>query len=155
MELVEYRHPGTGFVLPVPSDWERVTDSHGTALIAAEPERGPWFRANVVVTVERLPVGTDLSAWHAQSVELLAANLERFLLIDTEVDNVDGRQVGRILGHHTTDVGAVAVELWLVAEHGVGYTLTASVGSLEYDEVADMFATVAAGLRPDPEYSPS
>lgn len=155
MKLADYRHPGTGFVVPVPSDWEQVTDSHGAALVAAEPERGPWFRANLVVTVERLPAGTDVPAWHAQTVDLLGSSLERFLLIDTDVATVDGRPVGRILGHHTTEAGAVTVELWLVAERGVGYTLTASVGSLEYDEFADMFATVAGGLRPDPEYVPS
>lgn len=155
MKLVEYRHPGTGFVVPVPSDWERITDAQGTALIAVEPERGPWFRANAVVTVERLPAGSDMPAWHARSVAALGPSLERFLPIDTAVDDVAGRPVGRILGHHTTDAGAVTIELWLVAERGIGYTLTASVGSLEYDEFADMFATMAAGLRPDPEYTPS
>jgi hypothetical protein len=39
-------------------------------------------------------------------------------------------------------------------EAALGYTLTASAATLEYDDLADLFATVAAGLRPEPGFTP-
>ena len=82
MRLVPYRHPTAGFSLPLPRDWERAEDTEGIALIAVEPERPPWFRANLVVTIERLEAGLDLSSWTAAGRELLEQTLERPLLVD-------------------------------------------------------------------------
>jgi hypothetical protein len=154
MRLVTYRHPTAGFSLPLPRDWERVEDTEGIALIAVEPERPPWFRANLVVTIERLEAGMDLPSWTAAGRGLLEQTLERPLLIDLDETGIGGRPARRALVHHTTETGAVTMEQWTLMEAALGYTLTASVGTLEYDDLADLFATVAAGFRPDPGFTP-
>jgi hypothetical protein len=46
------------------------------------------------------------------------------------------------------------MEQWTLTEGPLGYALTASVGTLEYDDLADSFATMAAGFRPDPGFRP-
>jgi hypothetical protein len=154
MRLTTYRHPTAGFSLPLPQSWERVEDTEGVALIAVEPERPPWFRVNLVVTIEQLGASMDLSSWTAAGHDLLQQVLQRPLLLDLEHTEIGGRPARRALVHHTTEAGAVTVEQWTLIEATLGYTVTASVGTLEYDDLADLFATVAAGFRPDPAFTP-
>lgn len=156
--LVPYRHPGAGFTLPLPEQWGRAEDVQGVALVAIEPDRGPWFRANVVVTIEQLDPRLDLAAWQEHSLALLREALNEFYLIDVEETAVGGRPARRTLAHHRTEhehtVNAVTMEQWTIREGELGYTLTGSVATLEYDELADTFARLAGEFRPDPGYVP-
>jgi hypothetical protein len=154
MRLSTYRHPTAGFSLPLPQAWEQVEDAEGVALIAVEPERPPWFRANLVVTIERLGADLDLSRWTEAGRGLLVQTLQRPLLLDLDQTEIGGRPARRALVHHTAETGAVTMEQWTLTEATLGYTVTASVGTLEYDDLADLFATVAAGFRPDPDFLP-
>ena len=153
MHLVTYRHPTAGFSLPLPRGWERVEDAEGVALIAVEPARPPWFRANLVVTIERLG-DMDLPRWTEAGLGLLEQSLERPLLLDLEEIEIGGRPARRALVHHATETGAVTMEQWALTEGSLGYTVTASVATLEYDDLADLFATMVAGFRPDPGFTP-
>lgn len=154
IRLASYRHPTAGFTVPLPRFWERVEDAEGVALIAIEPERPPWFRANLVVTIEQLGAGMDLSRWTEAGRGLLGQTLERPLLLDLDQVEIGGRPAQRTLMHHTTDAGALTMEQWTLTEATLGYTVTTSVGTLEYDDLADLFATMSAGFRPDPGFTP-
>jgi hypothetical protein len=154
IRLTTYRHPTAGFTIPLPSTWERAENAEGVALVAVEPERLPWFRANVVVTIEQLPADMGLADWADTGLVQLDRILQGFLLLDVEGTEVGGRPARRTLAHHTTDTGAITMEQWILTEATLGYTVTASVGTLEYDDLADLFTTVAAGLRPDPGFTP-
>jgi hypothetical protein len=154
MRLVTYRHPTAGFSLPLPQGWEQVEDAEGIALIAIEPERPPWFRANLVVTIERVGAEMDVSSWTEAGQELLEQTLQRPLMLDVEQVEIGGRPARRVLVHHATETGAVTMEQWALTEGALGYTITASVGTLEYDDLADLFATAAAGFRPNPGFAP-
>lgn len=147
--VVQYRHPA-GFRLPLPADWEQAQDPRpGVSLVAVEPPHGGPFRANVVVTLEPLATGEDLDAWQTGADALLAGALRGYLLIDLERVEVDGRPALRRLAHHEREEsGAVTMEQWAVVANGLGLTLTASAGTLEYDALAPTFAAIAAGLRP-------
>ena len=154
MRLAAYHHPTAGFTLPLPTGWERVEDTEGVALIAVEPDRYPWFRANLVVTIEQLPAGMDLGGWAEAGLGHLDRTLQGLLLLDLEQTEIGGRPTHRTLAHHTTEAGAVTMEQWTLTGATLGYTVTASVGTLEYDDLADLFATMAAGFRPDPAFTP-
>jgi hypothetical protein len=154
MELAPYRHPTAGFMVPLPVAWERAVDTDGVALISRELERFPWFRANLVVTIEQLPADMNLAGWVEAGLGHLERALQRWLLLDLEQTEIGGRAAHRTLAHHLTDAGAVTMEQWTLVEAGLGYTLTASVGTLEYDELADLFATMAAGFGPDAGFAP-
>ncbi|HEX6467580.1 MAG TPA: hypothetical protein VF069_00685 [Streptosporangiaceae bacterium] len=149
MAAIIYRHPVAGFRLPLPPDWERVEDARpGVALIAVEPDHGGGFRANVVVTAERLPPGLDLDAWQDGADGLLRDALADYVLIDRERLDLDGRDVVRRLAHHAhEDTGPITMEQWAMVGGGLGYTLTASVATPEYDAAADAFAGIAWGFR--------
>jgi hypothetical protein len=153
MRLTSYRHPEAGFSLPLPQAWEKMEDAEGVALIAIEPERPPWFRANLVVTIESLGVDLDLSSWTEAGHDLLMQTLQHPLLLDLEQTDIGGRPARRALVHHTTESGAVTIEQWALTEATLGYTVTASAATLEYDDLADLFATVVAGFRPDPGFT--
>lgn len=154
VQLSPYRHPTAGFTIPLPVAWQRAVDTEGVALIASELERYPWFRTNLVVTIEQLPADMGLAGWVEAGLGQLERALQRWLLLDLEQTEIGGRPAHRTLGHHLTEMGAVTMEQWTLTEAALGYTLTASVGTLEYDELADLFATIAAGFRPDPGFRP-
>ena len=148
MALVPYRHPA-GFELDLPRDWERHEGAMGAALIAREPERGPWFRTNVVVTVEALPDGLDLDGWIQQSGAALERALEHVHVVDeegVELGDVAGRR--RLLLHRSATDGGIALEQWSLAAAGRGYVLSASTAALAYDEFAELWRQVARSLRP-------
>jgi len=146
--LTEYRH-ALGFTVPLPAGWERVDDpGPGVAVVAVEPETGLGFRANVVVTVDDLPAGLDLHSWQAATEEVLPRALQDYLLLDLEHTQSAGRPVVRRLAHHLVEgSGAVTMEQWASAADGRGFTITASVATLAYDSLADLFAEIAAGWR--------
>jgi hypothetical protein len=107
-----------------------------------------------VVTIEQLPVDMDLDGCVEAGLGQLEPALQRWLLLDLEQTEIGGRPAHRTLGHHLTEMGAVTMEQWTLVEAALGYTLTASVGTLEYDDLADLFATMAAGFHPDPGFRP-
>jgi hypothetical protein len=155
MTLMDYRHPAAGFSLPLPEAWERVDDAPGVALVAVQPDRDGWFRANVVVTIEKLTPEATLAERMTAADEVLEGVLHRYVQIDAEAVEVDGRPARRVLAHHTTEEGhAVTMEQWTLVENGCGYTLTASAATLDYDGMADLFTMMAEGFRPDPGYRP-
>jgi DcrB len=155
MTLMNYRHPSAGFSLPLPEAWERIDDTPGVPLVAVQPDRDGWFRASVVVTIEKLTPGATLAESMTSGDELLERALQRYVRIDDEPVEMDGRPARRVLAHHTTEEGhAVTMEQWTLVENGCGYTLTASAGTLDYDQVADLFTTMAEGFLPDPGYRP-
>src|SRR5574341_1099908 len=155
MRLIDYRHHTAQFSLSIPEAWERVDDSPGLALVVVEPERDGWFRSNFVVTIEKLLPRMMLAEWTAAADILLRDALNRYVRLDVELVEIAGRETRRVLAHHTTEEGhAVTMEQWALAERGCGYTLTGSAGTLDYGRMADLFAMMAQGFRPDSGYKP-
>ena len=146
--LIEYRHP-FGFTMPVPAGWEQVADPRqGVALVVVEPDLAAGFRANLVVTVDELPDGLDLHSWQAATDQMLPHALSDYLLLDLEHGHLSGRPVVRRLAHHLVEgSGAVTMEQWASSTEGRGFTITASVATMAYDSLADVFAQIAAGWR--------
>ncbi|NYD40532.1 hypothetical protein [Nocardioides panaciterrulae] len=114
---------------------------------ALEPASGR-FRSNVVVT-EQPTGGLGFRDWQAGTDELLPRTLPDYLLVDLERLELDGHPAGRRLAHHAGPAGeALTMEQWFVLVDGVGHTLTATVETWRYDELADSLAGVAASWRP-------
>ncbi|GAA1136587.1 hypothetical protein [Nocardioides aquiterrae] len=141
--------------LVVPPGWEVVDrPAAGVALVALEPERAPAagdrapFRSNLVVTA--VPTGgLDFRDWQAGSDEILDRALTDYLLVDLERLQIDGLPGGRRLAHHTGPHDeALTLEQWFVLHEGIGHTLTATVETARYDELADVTATAAGTWRP-------
>ncbi len=148
--LTGYVHP-SGFSMPVPPGWDTAEDpAPGVALVAAEPDNG-GFRANLVVTVDELPADLDLTSWQATVEPMLGTALHDYILIDAEETQVRGRPTFRRLAHHLVEKsGAVTMEQWAHTEGATGYTVTASVATLAYASLADLFAEVVDGWEPAP-----
>ena len=139
----------------VPPDWEVVDrPSEGVVLVALEPARAataddrPPFRSNLVVTAVSTG-GLGFRDWQAGSDEILDRALTDYLLVDLERLEVDGLPGGRRLAHHTGPHGeALTLEQWFVLHEGIGHTLTATVETARYDELADVVAAAAGSWRP-------
>jgi hypothetical protein len=150
--LVDYRHPTARFALALPDGWDLIEEMEGIALVALEPRSAAGFQANLVVTIERLAPGMTLDNWAAAAIDQLPDHLAYWQMIDQEPATGNGPPGHRILAHHVVDGRiAVTMEQWLRVESQLGYTITASVGTADYGRLARLFATVAAGFRPDPE----
>lgn len=146
--LRPYRHPITGFELPLPEGWERTENTLGCALVVVEPPRDPYFRANVVVTVERLEYGEGPQSWAERSLQALRGSLNRVRVIDVEPVRLDGGPGRRVLVHYVHDgYGGVNLEQWSRAAHGLGYVVSCSTAALEYDDLWDLTSSIATGLR--------
>lgn len=148
MSTRTYRHPELGFSLPLFADWEATEDVPGCALVAVEPERGPHFRANVVVTVEEAGAAGDLEEWVDRQVEGLRRSLVRPWLLDRETTEVGGRPAVRVLAHHYVSEHAVTLEQWTLLAGDHSLVLTASCDTLEYDEFAVLSHGIAERFRP-------
>jgi hypothetical protein len=146
-ELETYRHPTAAFELPLPPEWERSENVHGCALIAVEPPRDdPHFRANVVVTVERLETG--LEGWAERSLDALRDSLDRLRVIDLDSVEIGGLPARRALTHYLHDrYGGVNLEQWSLVHGGFGYVVSCSTAALEYDDLWALMSGVAEGLR--------
>lgn len=135
-----------------PEGWEvSATPPPGTAWAAlepADPERPEGFRANLVLTVDETR-GLSFRDWQVGTEELLPRLLHDYLLVDLEHVAVDGAPGGRRLAHHAAASGeALTMEQWFTLSEGTGITLTATVETWRYDELADQLALAATSWRP-------
>lgn len=149
VETIIYRHPSLGFEIELPRHSELVEDAPGAALVAAEPEDPEAaFRANIVVTTEPGSEHRDVDAYTDASLAVQAQVLDAFVLIDRVRERLRGGEALRTLGHHDVGGMAVTIEQWRLLSAGRAYTLTASCWTLDYDSLADSFASAAETFVP-------
>jgi hypothetical protein len=136
----------------VPQGWDKVARPvAGTLWTAVEPldlDHPGRFRSNLMLTCDDLG-GLTFRDWQVGSDEVLPTMLQDYLLVDLERLELDGRPGGRRLAHHVDRTArALTMEQWFVADGGLGWTLTATVDTWVYDDLADALAGVAAAWRP-------
>lgn len=123
----------------------------GTVWAAREPvdpTTPDRFRANLVLTVDDTAT-LSFRDWQAGTDQLLPRQLEDYLLVDLEKRDIDGNPGGRRLAHHAGPGGeALTLEQWFVLADGRGHTLTATIETWRYDELADACARAADSWRP-------
>lgn len=147
--LTGYRHEVSGLELPLPATWERAEQVPGCLVVAVEPPREPYFRANVVVTLELIEQDTSLREWSGRSIDALGESLNRGRLIDDQHTTVAGAPARRLLAHYLhRDYGGVCLEQWLLLHGGIGQVVSCSTAALEYDDLFPLTSAIAAGLRP-------
>lgn len=144
--LARHTHAGGLFSLPLPTMWLIRENVLGAALICAEIAEPGQPAPNVVVTVESMS-GMPLEQWTAQARDSVVAELERARVIDEEAARLGDLPGRRTLIHHLDhEVGGVVLEQWVAAHRDWGLVLSCTCGALEYDDLADVFATIAAGF---------
>lgn len=150
-QLVMYRHSNAGFSVPAPRDWLLREDPQDkVAAVIVAPEDGDEFRPNMVVTVDDLEPGQSLLAWQEFVESVSPKMLDGYLLIDTEVRTLRGHDVFRRLAHHANPDGvALTMDQWSTVRGNVGYTLTTTAETMEFQQTAGMFAAIAGGFRMD------
>lgn len=135
---------------PVPEGWDRLGEAPPAALWAAvEPSTATGaFRSNLVLTCDEVgPM--SFRDWQSGTDELLPRTLDDYLLVDLERLEIDGRPGGRRLAHHVDRAGrALTMEQWFTLDGTRGWTLTATLHTPRYDELADACAAAAAAWRP-------
>lgn len=134
-----------------PAGWEEleVPATLWAAVGPREPEDPPdRFRPNLVLTCDDL-TGTSLRDWQVATDDLLPRSLTDYLLIDLERIEIDGHPGGRRLAHHVDAAGrALTMEQWFTLHDDRGWTLTATIDTWRYDELADACAASADQWRP-------
>ena len=134
-----------------PAGWEELAEPlPATLWVAVEPGDGEpgTFRANLVLTCDDIS-GTSFRDWQVATDELLPRTLDDYLLVDLERLEIDGLPGGRRLAHHVDRQGrALTMEQWFTRDEDRGWTLTATVDTWRYDELADACGATAARWRP-------
>lgn len=115
------------------------------ALDLDDPDR---FRANAVLTCDDT-TGMSFRDWQVATDEVMPRALADYLVIDLEKLDVDAIPGGRRLAHHVDHSGrALTMEQWFTLDGDRGWTLTATCETWAYDDLAEVFADLAAGWRP-------
>lgn len=117
--------------LELPPGWVHVEASDGVAVAARGSEAAGTFPPTVVVTVEELG-DRDLPSWQGAVDADLAATLDGYLLLDLGHAHLDGRPAVRRVFAHRLGGDEVTAEQWVIAEGGLGYTLTWTVATGDY-----------------------
>jgi hypothetical protein len=119
-----YEHPLLGFALALPEGWRAIADVPPTFVAPAAGD----FTPNLVVT-----------AGARDSAAAVAAALHAGRLVDEEGSRA-------LIVHAERDVPTV-LEQWWYERDGRAWALSASCDPLDYDDLADTFAAVAASFR--------
>jgi hypothetical protein len=135
-----------------PAGWQLAPDPptgvDAIAVEPADPQHPRRFHSNLVLTTTYTG-GLSFSDWQNGTEELLPRMLDDYLVVDLEHLDGHGNPAGRRLAHHTGPGGqALTMEQWFTQINDVGYTLTATVETVRYDELADILATAAASWTP-------
>lgn len=134
-----------------PAGWEElnVPVTLWAAVGPREPEEPlDLFRPNLVLTCDDV-TGTSFRDWQVATDSLLPRSLTDYLLIDLERIEIDGHPGGRRLAHHVDAAGrALTMEQWFTLHDDRGWTLTATIDTWRYDELADACNASAAQWRP-------
>jgi hypothetical protein len=124
---MRYEHPLLGFALELPDGWRAVSEIPPT-FVPPDAAQRP-FAPNVVITTGERDRPADV-----------AAALAGGQLLDEERDRA-------LILHAERDV-PTALEQWWVERDGRAWAISASCDPLDYDELADAFASAAASFEP-------
>lgn len=146
--MVPYRSADYGFSCLLPKDSDIVESLDGVALLALAPEPSELrFRSSLVIVSETLKSETSLGDYVDASLERQMQLLDGAYVIDREM--VGNRHI-RTLVHHFFAGFAIALEQWWMIERGVGYAISFSCSTFEYDQNADLVAQVVDSFEIGP-----
>lgn len=149
-------HAVVDVLVSVPRGWEVVSDlPDGLPFAARGAPTEHGFRPNVVLTLDEV-ADDEVADWEQSSDVLMSETMRDHLLIDRgHVERADGTTFLQRTGQHVTDEGwIVTFDQWTFARGGTGYTLTATVTSVDFDEWADVFAEIGHRFA-DPTDAPT
>lgn len=136
---------------PVPSSWDVLARPPAdTDWVAVEPGilGDGGFRSSLAHSTSTIG-DVGLREWVRNTEELLKGLLPGYLLIDLQRLGIGGITGGRRLAHYRGPGGeALVTEQWFVPVEGQGHTLTATVETHRYPELADVISECARQWRP-------
>jgi hypothetical protein len=113
--------------------------------VIAHVAREHDFQPNVMVTAQPLPEGTSLEGWVEANLAEQLGLLTAARMIDRERE--DGSPPAeRTLIHHVHGPHSVTLEQWWRRSSDRGYVVSASCATLDCDEFAEPFASLAAAV---------
>ncbi len=93
------------FEIEAPSDWTSEAVP-GTLALLSEPPAAGAFRANVTISADRLPSGSDLAAAASRTLASARATFEDLELLQEKVVTIDGRPASlRFVTFSVEDLG--------------------------------------------------
>lgn len=145
-QWLPHRHPASDVRLERPAWWDLAEDDEGLVLLAPETDLAGAPRSSLTVVWEETgaaPEGDDPVTDH---VEELSRIVPDFQLLDLEASRVGSRPAYRVLVAGREDDASVTLEQWWLEADGATVTVSGLAPTMEYDEVADVFARVVASF---------
>jgi hypothetical protein len=134
-----------GYTLQRPMTWE-VHEEEGD-LVFLGPDTGGPVRPRLTVNRERLGLVPALDDVTAARLRELQAALADFQLLDLEDLTLASRPAHRMLAACRDGVVSLTLEQWWSVDGPSILTLTAVVPTMEYDDLADVLARMAASFE--------
>jgi hypothetical protein len=134
-----------GYTVQRPVSWE-VHDEEGDLVFLA-PDTGVAPRPRLTVSRERLEVVPALDEVTSARLQDMQAALPDFQLLDLEELTLASRPAHRTLAACRDGTVSLTLEQWWSIDGNSVVTLTAVVPTMEYDDLADVLARMAASFR--------
>ncbi len=134
-----------GYMVQRPVSWE-VHQEDGDLVFLA-PDTGGPLRPRLTVSRERLDPVPALEDVTSARLEDLQATVPDFQLLDLEELTLASRPAHRTLAACRDGALSLTLEQWWTIDGNSVVTLTAVVPTMEYDDVADVLAQMAATFR--------
>ena len=134
-----------GYTVRRPMSWE-VHEEEGDLVFLA-PDTGGPLRARLTVNRERLDHVPALDDVTAARLRELPAALAEFQLLDLEQLTLGSRPAHRVLATCRDADLSVTLEQWWSVDGASVITLTGVVATMEYDDLADVLAGMAASFE--------
>jgi hypothetical protein len=135
-----------GYTLRRPMTWE-VHEEKGD-LVLLGPDTGGPLRPRLTVNRDRLDdLVPDLEEITAARLQDLPTALAEFQLLDLEDVTLASRPAHRMLAACRDGAISLTLEQWWSIDGASIVTLTAVAPTMEYDELADVFAGMAASFE--------
>jgi hypothetical protein len=139
-----------GVLLERPAWWEVAEEDGDLVLVAPAGEGEGGLTPRVTVSRMHPAFGValpGLDEFAGDRIRAMGEALADFLLVDEEDTTVSSQPARRILAACRDGALSVTVEEWWTVAADSVITVSAVAPTMEYDEVADLFARIAGSLQ--------
>lgn len=143
-----YQHPDAGFALRVPPSWERAEDVLGCAAVFRMPVEDPdLFQPNLTVALPLLDETPSLEEFSAGQLTQASRLLTDVVVLDVDDAVVADFPAARVLFTYRQGIYSLTLEQWWAVAGEGAVVLSATVGTFEYAELADVFTEMVASFE--------
>lgn len=145
--ITRHRAPAHGFSVALPADWQALVERPGlSALLARDPREDGGQHPSFLVDVRPMPERLTLEDYELQQQQGLPQQVDGYQCLEISRTTVAGAPaLYRLCDYLFGDISMTGIQ-WMTLHSGDIVTLSATVRTSGYPEVADTFDAIVDSL---------